>query len=101
MVNDFDRDTAGFRFLKGTRGVAVERGPGFFVDFGLEGSLQSAVGIVRAEEVGVADEEALFVVVGIDEPASDAVGAVADDFSGLRFEHIYAMDSDLYLVVSG
>jgi hypothetical protein len=44
----------------------------------------SAVRVVGAEEVGVADEEAFFVVVGVDEPAGDAVGAVADDFAGLR-----------------
>ena len=55
------------------------------------GRLQRAVRVVGAEEVGVADEEALFVVVGIDEPAGDAVGAVADDFAGLGFEDIHAV----------
>ena len=49
------------------------RRPGFLVDLGLERRLQRLVGIVRAEEVGVADEEALLVVVGVDEPAGDAV----------------------------
>jgi len=47
------------------------------------------------------DKEAFFVVVGVDEPAGDAFGAVADDFAGLRFEHIHAMDSDLGIVESG
>ena len=61
----------------------MERRPGFCVDLGFERGLQRAVGIVRAEEVGVADEEAFFVVVGVDEPAGDAVGAVADDFAGV------------------
>ena len=50
---------------------------------GLEGGLERLVGIARAEEVGVADEEALLVVVGIDEPAGDAVGAVAADLAGV------------------
>ena len=101
MIDDFHGDTAGFGFLKSARGVAVERGPGFGIDLGFESCLERAVGIVRAEEIGVADEEAFFVVVGVDEPAGDAVGAVADDFAGLRFEHIHAMDSDLGIVESG
>ena len=36
----------------------------------------SAVGVVGAEEVGVADEEALLVVVGVDEPAGDPLVAI-------------------------
>ena len=79
-------------FVEGAGGVAVERGPGFFVDLGLERGLERFVGIVRAEEIGVADEEALFVVVGIDEPAGDAVGAVAADFAGVRVEDVHAVD---------
>ncbi len=34
MVNDFDGDAAGFGFVEGAGGVAVECGPGFEVDFG-------------------------------------------------------------------
>ena len=48
------------------------------IDLGFQRCFQRVVGIVRAEEVGVADEEAFFVVVGVDEPAGDAVGTVAD-----------------------
>ena len=42
-----------------------------------------AVGVVSAEEVGVADEQALVGVVGVDEPARDAVGVVAPDLAGV------------------
>ena len=77
----------------------MQRRPGFGVDLGLERGLQRAVGIIRAEEVGVADEEALFVVVGVDEPAGDAVGAVAEDFAGLRFENIHAVHLHAQLAV--
>ena len=70
-----------FGLSNGREVSLLQRRPGFCVDLGLQRRLQRAVGIVRAEEVGVADEEALFVVVGVDEPAGDAVGAVAD---GLR-----------------
>jgi hypothetical protein len=34
----------------------------------------------------VADEEALFVVVSVDEPAGDTLSAVATDFSGVRVD---------------
>ena len=46
-------------------------------DLGLQGGLEGLVRVVGAEEVGVAHEEALLVVVGVDEPAGNAVGAVA------------------------
>ena len=39
----------------------------------------------------MADEEALFVVVRVDEPAGDAVGAVAADFASRRVEHVHAL----------
>src|SRR5690606_41604383 len=45
--------------------------------FSLEGGLQGLVRVARAEEVGVADEEGFLVVVSVQEPAGDAVGAVA------------------------
>ena len=95
VVDDFYSDPPGLRFVEGAGGVAVEGGPGLVVDLGFEGRFQGAVGIVGTEEVGVADEEALFVVVGVDEPAGDAFGAVAADFAGLRVEDIDAVDSDL------
>ena len=53
----------------------VERLPGVVVHLGLEGTGELVVGLVAAEEVGVADEEGLAVVVGVDEPAGDVVGA--------------------------
>jgi hypothetical protein len=43
----------------------------------------------------VADEEAFFVVVGVDEPAGDAFGAVAADFAGVWVEDVDTVDSDL------
>ena len=57
--------------------------PRLLVDLGFERGFERAVGIVCAEEIGVADEEAFLVVVGVDEPAGDAFGAVAADFAGL------------------
>ena len=68
MVDDLDGDAARFGFVEGARYVAVEGLPRVLVDLGLERGLERLVRVVRAEEVGVADEEALFVVVSVDEP---------------------------------
>ena len=98
VVDDLDRDAAGRGPLEGARGVASERRPGFLVDLGLQRGLERLVRIARAEEVGVADEEALLVVVGIDEPAGDAVGAVAADLTGVGVEDVDTVDPDLELL---
>ena len=74
MVNDFDGDAATVGFVEGAGGVAVECGPGFFVDLACERSFEGLVGIVHAEEIGVMDTKAFFVVVGVDEPARAAFG---------------------------
>ena len=66
MVDDFHRNAAGFWFIKRTGGIAVECRPGFLVNLGLEGSLEGPVWIAGAQKVGMADEEALLVVVGVD-----------------------------------
>ena len=39
----------------------------------------------------MAYKETFAVVVGVNEPAGDAVGAVTDDFAGLRFEDVHAI----------
>jgi len=36
MIDDFDGDSARFRFIEGSRRVAIERFPHFLIDFGLE-----------------------------------------------------------------
>ena len=57
--------------LSKDRDVSLSRlSPRVLVDFRLEGGLQRLVGVVGAEEIGVADEEALLVVVGVDDGRS-------------------------------
>jgi len=79
----------------------VEGFPCFGIDFGFEGGFKGFVGIVGTEEIGVADEEGFFVVVGVDEPAGDAFGAIRADFAGVGVEHIHAVDGDLCIVIRG
>ena len=74
--------------------VLVEGRPGGFVDLGAEGALELFVGLVGAGEVGVADEEALAVVVGVDEPAGDVVGRAGADLAGGRVVNVDAFDVD-------
>ena len=75
----------------------MERRPGVCVDLGLEGGLQRFVGVAGSQEVGVADEERLFVVVGVDEPAGDALRPVAAYLARVGMEHIHAVDPYLDL----
>ena len=98
MIDHFDRDASGFGFVEGSRGVAVEGFPSGFVDFGFEGGFERFIGIVGSEEVGMTNEKAFFVVVGIDEPAGDAVGSTGFDFARLGTKYIYAVYFDLDLV---
>ncbi len=74
MIDNFDSDLSRRGWLEGVALGAVEGRPLGFIDLGAEGALELGVGVVGAEEVGVADEEALAVVVGVDEPAGDVVG---------------------------
>ena len=55
MVDDLDGDAAARGAREGTRDRRVERGPGGLIDVGAEGALELVVGVVGAEEVGVAD----------------------------------------------
>jgi len=75
VVDHLDRDAAGGGFGEGPGDVAVEARPGLFVDLGLEGGLERLVGVVGAEKIGLANEKALLVIVGVDEPAGVALGA--------------------------
>src|SRR5699024_6443838 len=50
VVDDLDRDAAGFGLFEGSGGVAVQGVPGFGVDFGLEGGFQAFVRVGGAEE---------------------------------------------------
>ncbi len=52
-----------------------------------------------AEEVGVTNEEAFFVVVGVDEPTGDAVGSVAADFARVGMKDVDSVDLDSYSAV--
>jgi hypothetical protein len=62
VVDDLDGDLAGGGAGEGLAGGGVEGRPGGCVDVGAQGALELFVGLVDADEVGVADEEALAVV---------------------------------------
>ncbi len=100
VVDDFDGDTAGLGFGKGAGSVTVERFPGFPVDIGFERRLEGFVWIVGAKEIGVPHEEALLVVVGVDEPTGDTVCAVAADLAGVGMEDVHPVDPDPELTVT-
>lgn len=99
MIDDFDCKTACIGPRERARGVAIERRPGVFVDFGLERSLQRLVRIVRAHEIGVPNEKALLIIVGVDEPGGDVVLAAGAHFAGLRVEYVHPQNLDDDLTV--
>lgn len=76
MVDDFDCDSSAGWFSEGTAGVAVEGFPSLFVGLGFETTFELFEGIIRAEKVGVADKEAFFVVVHVNERTGNAAGVV-------------------------
>ena len=94
VVDHFHGDPAALRRRKGHARRRVESGPGRLVDFGPEGAFELFVGLVGPREVGVTDEEAFGVVVGVDEPAGDVVGRLAADLAGRRVVNVDAADLD-------
>ena len=77
----------------------MEGSPRLFVYLGLQRCLQRLVLILCSLEVGLSNEEALVVVIGVDEPACDAIGVVTDDLPGCWMEHVHPVESHTDLVV--
>ena len=75
VVDDFDGNLAGLGLVKGAADGGIKGLPGRFVYVGPEGAFEFFIGVASPGEVGVADEEALAVVIGVSEPAGDVVDA--------------------------
>ena len=99
VVDYLDGDAARLGPGKGAGRVAVERRPGVFVDLRFERGLERAVGVVCTQEIGVTHEEALLVVVGVDEPTGDALRTVAAHLAGVGMKHVHPVDLDAHLAV--
>jgi hypothetical protein len=81
VVDHLDGDLPRRWHREWTRGGGLDRRPGILGDVGTEGPAKLLVGIARAEEVGVADEEALAVVGRVEELARDVVGGRGADLA--------------------
>jgi hypothetical protein len=75
VIDDLHRDAAGLGLAEWAGSVTVQGSPCFGINFGFKGRLQGAVGIIRTEKVSLADEKAFLIIVGVDEPARDAVSS--------------------------
>ena len=73
VVDHLHRNPPGLRSRERAAFGAVQRRPGILVDLGAQRCLQPLERILAAKEIGVANEEALLVVVGVDEPAGDVL----------------------------
>lgn len=93
MVDDLDCDFTGGGFWEGAGGIASEGVPGGFIYFGSEGGFEGFVGVVGGtEKVGMADKEALIVVVGVYEPTGDFIWVAGAHFAGLGVKDIHSTD---------
>lgn len=91
MIDHFHRDPPAVRAFKGTRRIGVECAPRLLVDLRLQCGFERGIGIIRAQEIGVADEEAFFVVIGVDELGGDAFGVIAANVPRVWIEHVNAV----------
>ena len=78
----------------------MQRCPRFFIDFRLQRCLERLVRIVRAQKIRVPNEEAFFVVVGVDKPARDPVRVVAADLARCWIEHVDSVNLQLDLTIA-
>jgi len=92
VVDDLHGNLAGCRPVKRAAGGRIEGGPRRLVDFRPQRPLQFVVRFLRAGEASVADEEALAIVVGVDEPAGDVVGRGVANLPGGRVVYVQALD---------
>lgn len=58
VIDDLHGNAASFGSVEGAGGVTVEGSPGVCIYLGFESGLESFIGIISAEEIGMADEKA-------------------------------------------
>ena len=88
VIDYFHGDAARLGFTKRSGGVAVQSFPGFLVDLDLQCGFEGFIRIVRSQKISVPDKEALLIVIGVDEPASDALSSVTAHLAGVGVKHI-------------
>jgi hypothetical protein len=88
VVDDFDGDAAVEGGGEGPGYGSVKGRPGVAVDLGLQGRFQGGVRVVLAQKIGVADEKALAVVVGVQKPAGNPLRPVAPHLPSRRLEDV-------------
>lgn len=83
MVDDLHGDPAAGGLRESAGDGRVHLAPRGLVDFRLQRALEPVVRVL-ADEVGLSDEEALLVIVVIDEPSGDIVLQVGPASGGRR-----------------
>src|SRR6516162_381011 len=101
VVDDLHGDLAHRGRIKGITLRAVERCPLGLVDLGLEGALELAVRVIGPGEIGVADEEALAVVIGVEEPTGNVVSRATPNRAGRRVVDIHYPSGPMEISTNG
>src|SRR5690606_5995743 len=95
MIYHLHCNSPRLRLRKGPGCIAVKRFPGFLVDLGFERSTQGIIAIIGSQEVRVTDKETFLVIVGVNEPARDALRTVTSNFPCTGAEHVNTLDLHL------
>src|SRR5438105_11825528 len=93
VTDDLDRNFACCGFWEWPACDPIEGFPRFVIDLRPQRLAQLFIWVCRAlpSEVGVANEECLSVVVGVDEPTRDVVRGAVPDIACRRVIHIQAL----------
>ena len=75
----------------------MERLPKSRIDIGLQRNLEGSVRVAGAEKICVTYEEALFIVICVNEPTSYAIDILAANSSGTWVVNVHAINTYLYL----
>ena len=101
MVNDFDGNLAGLGLVEGAADGGIKGLPGRLIYIGPEGAFELFVGLIGTGEIGVADEEALAVAIGVNEPAGDVVGAAVATLSQILIRVGLVVTNSIKLCLEG
>ena len=99
MVDDLHGKLARFGLVERSAHRSVQTAPSGFVDLCPQHSFEFGIWFLGSCEVGVAHEEALAVVIGIDESAGNVVGGGTANLASGRIIDIDALDRGDELVI--
>ena len=81
MIDDFYSNASCLWLREWAGDITIQTFPCFFINLCFQRTFQVFIWIIRPKKIGMTDKEALFVIVGINEPGRYTVTVTRDDFS--------------------